>query len=57
MSKVELDESIAWDLIRKKQTVDAVKSWVVENEVELRTLGLLSGIVRILYTGGSEEEK
>lgn len=57
MSKVELDEHIAWDLIRKKQTVDAVKSWVVENEVELRTLNLLSGIVRILYTGGSEEEK
>lgn len=58
MSKrVELDENIVWDLIRCKQTVDAVKSWGVDNKVELRTLNLLSGIVRILYAAGGIEEE
>jgi len=53
--KVEIDENIVWDLIRKKQTVDAVKSWVADNQVELRTLNLLPGIIRILYTADHEE--
>lgn len=52
--KVEIDENIVWDLIRKKQTVDAVKSWVADNQVELRTLNLLPGIIKILYTADHE---
>lgn len=56
MSKIELEKNIVWDLIRKKQQVDAIKGWVIENKAELKTLGLLESINRILYTGGSEEE-
>lgn len=47
--KIEMNEEIAWDLIRNKQKVDAVKTWVMDNRVELHTLNLLHGLVNILW--------
>jgi hypothetical protein len=54
-NKVLINESIVWDLIQKKQTVDAMKSWMVENEFILRSTGLLKSIRRILYTDTKED--
>lgn len=55
MKKVEINENILWDLIRKKQTVDAVLDWMRENEVMLRNMRMLTSLRKILYAGGSEE--
>lgn len=54
-NKVLINENIVWDLIQKKQTVDAMKSWMLENEFILRNTGLLKSIRRILYTDTKED--
>lgn len=54
-NKVELNESVAWDLIKSKQTLDAVKRWVNDNNVALKTLNLLPGIAKILWPVDPED--
>lgn len=55
--KITVSAPIMWDLLEAKHTNDMIRLWVQENQVELKTLGLLRSINALLYTGYTNEKE